>query len=120
MNSPYEQKIHYRLLKILSQENSLTQREMAHKMGISLGKLNYCISGLAEKGFLKVKRFKHAENKKAYTYLLTPRGMEEKIEITIRFLRRKINEYEEIKRQIEELSIELEAYGVREAIKKIS
>ncbi|MEE9421510.1 MAG: MarR family EPS-associated transcriptional regulator [Desulfatiglandaceae bacterium] len=74
--------------------------DMAKKMGISVGKVNFCISELAKKGLIKVKRFKSAKNKLPYSYMLTPRGIEEKGRITVRFLKRKIEEYEEIKCQI--------------------
>ena len=108
MNNPYEQEIRYRLLKILSRYSNLTQREMAKKMGISLGKVNYCLSELAKKGFIKINRFKGSKNKIHYFYILTPRGLEEKARITLSFLRRKIREYEEIKKQIKDLAREVE------------
>jgi EPS-associated MarR family transcriptional regulator len=104
-----EQEIRYRLLKILTQESSLTQRDMAERMGISLGKVNYCLSELAKKGLIKVHRFKSAKNKIPYTYFLTPRGLEEKARLTVKFLKRKLSEYEEIKRQIRDLVLEIEA-----------
>ena len=108
MNNPYEQEIRYRLLKMLIQESNLTQRDMAKKMSISLGKVNYALSELAKKGLIKVIRFKSARNKIPYTYMLTPRGLEEKARLTVNFLRRKISEYEEIKHQISELSLEVD------------
>jgi len=108
MNYPYEQEIWYRLLKLLSRESNLTQRNMAKRMGISLGKVNYCVSELAKRGFIKMNRFKDSSNKIRYIYLLTPRGLEEKASLTLAFLRRKTLEYEETKRQIRELSAELE------------
>ncbi len=107
MNS-LEQEIRYRLLKILSQKSSLSQREMANQMGVSLGKVNFCLSELAKKGLINVNRFKSARNKIPYTYILTPRGLEEKAGLTVRFLKVKIAEYEEIKRQIRELAREIE------------
>ena len=107
MNNLFEQEIRYKLLRVLSEENGLTQRDMARRMGISLGKVNYCLSELARKGLIKVHRFKSAKNKIPYTYLLTPRGMEEKARLTVSFLRRKISEYEQIKRQIAELAREV-------------
>ena len=112
MNNAYEQEIRYRLLKILSAKSNLTQREMARRMGISLGKVNYCLSELAKKGFLKVNRFKESGSKIQYMYLLTPKGMEEKARITLDFLRRKVREYEEIKKQIRELHYELQQEGL--------
>ena len=108
MNTPFEQEIHYRLLKILYEDANLTQREMAREMGISLGKVNFCLSELAKKGFVKVNRFKGSNNKLKYIYVLTPRGLEEKAQITLSFLRRKTREYEEIKRQIRQLAQEVE------------
>ncbi len=108
MNYPYEQEIWYRLLKLLSRESNLTQRNMAKRMGISLGKVNYCVSELAKRGFIKINRFKDSSNKIRYIYLLTPSGLEEKASLTLAFLRRKTLEYEETKRQIRELSAELE------------
>lgn len=108
MNNRYEQEIRYRLLKILIQESNLTQRDMARKMGISLGKVNCALSELAKKGMIKVIRFKSAKNKIPYTYVLTPRGLEEKSRLAVNFLKRKISEYEEIKRQISELAREVE------------
>jgi EPS-associated MarR family transcriptional regulator len=107
MNNRYEQEIRYRLLKVLSQDSNLSQRDMAKRMGISLGKVNYCLSELAKKGLIKVNRFKSAKNKIPYTYMLTPSGLEEKAKLTVTFLKRKLSEYEEIKRQIRELAGEV-------------
>jgi len=82
-------------------------------MGISVGKVNFCISELAKKGLIKVKRFKSAKNKLPYSYMLTPRGIEEKGRITVRFLKRKLAEYEELKQQIGVLTEEVEKNGLR-------
>ena len=103
-----EQEIRYRLLKILSQQSNLSQRDMAKQMGISLGKVNYCVSELAKRGLIDITRFKSAKNKIPYTYVLTPGGMTEKARLTANFLRRKMAEYEEIQRQIAELSREVQ------------
>lgn len=108
MNHNYEQEIRYRLLKVLSQDPNLGQRDMAKRMGISLGKVNYCVSELASKGWIKITRFKSAKKKMPYTYMLTPKGVEEKGRLTLRFLKRKLSEYEEIKKQIRELHCEVE------------
>jgi EPS-associated MarR family transcriptional regulator len=113
MNHLYEQEIHYRLLSLLADEPQLRQLDIARKMGISVGKVNFCISELAKKGLIKVKRFKSAKNKVPYSYMLTPRGIEEKGKITVRFLKRKMSEYKEIKRQIETLTEEVEKNGLR-------
>lgn len=104
----YEQGIHYRLLKMLSKEPNVTQRDMAKRMGISLGKMNYCVTELAAKGWIKIIRFKSAKNKIPYTYPLTPKGLEEKARMTLSFLKRNLSEYEEIKKQIRELHYEVE------------
>ena len=111
MNRPFEQEIHYRLLKILEAEPQLRQLDMARKVGISVGKVNFCISELAKKGIIKVKRFKSSKDKVPYSYMLTPRGIEEKARITARFLKRKLVEYEEIKSQIAVLTEEVEGNG---------
>ena len=108
MNYLYEQEIRYKLLKLLTTEANLSQREMARRMGISLGKTNYVLTELANKGIIKIKRFKSAVNKIPYTYILTPEGLEEKAKITLTFLKRKLSEYEEIKRQIKEIAKEVE------------
>jgi len=113
MNQTYEQEIHYRLLNLLVDESQLRQLDMAKKMGVSVGKVNFCISELAKKGLIKVRRFKSAKNKLPYTYMLTPRGIEEKGKITVKFLKRKLAEYEEIKHQIAVLTEEVEKNGLR-------
>ena len=112
MNHTLEQEIHYRLLTLLSDEPQLRQLDMAERMGISVGKVNYCLSELAKKGLIKVKRFKSAKNKMPYTYKLTHRGIEEKGRMTVRFLKRKLAEYEEIKRQIQDLTEEVNKNGL--------
>jgi EPS-associated MarR family transcriptional regulator len=108
MNSNFEQEIRYQLLQILSRESALSQRDMAERIGISLGKVNFCISELAKRGFIEIIRFKSAKNKMPYTYMLTPRGIQEKAILTVRFLKQKIVEYEEIKHQIKQLASELD------------
>ncbi len=112
MNHTYEQEIRYRLLKILTEEPKLGQRDMAKRMGISLGKVNYCVSELAAKGWIKITRLKSARKKIPYTYMLTPKGLEEKGMLTIKFLKRKVSEYEEIKKQIRELHYEVQQEGL--------
>jgi EPS-associated MarR family transcriptional regulator len=98
---------------LTADESQLRQLDMAKKMGVSVGKVNFCISELAKKGLIKVKRFKSAKNKLPYTYMLTPRGIEEKGRITVKFLKRKLAEYEEIKHQIAVLTEEVEKNGLR-------
>jgi len=93
-------------LKIIENEPHLSQREIAEKMGVSLGKTNYCLKALLDKGFIKVRNFYKNKKKKAYIYFLTPNGIEEKAQVTYRFLQRKINEYETIKAEIKNLKNE--------------
>lgn len=97
---------HYRLLKLLQDNPELTQRELAEAAGISLGKVNYCLKALIGKGLIKAANFRNNPNKKAYAYLLTPKGIEEKARITLRFLQRKQQEYEAIKQELAELQQE--------------
>jgi EPS-associated MarR family transcriptional regulator len=113
MNNAYNQEIHYRLLNLLSEEPRLRQKDIAGKMGISVGKVNYCIAELTRKGLIKVGRFKKSASKLAYAYMLTPQGMEEKGRITVRFLKRKLEEYDEIKRQILALTQDVEENGLQ-------
>ena len=93
----------YHLLKTLESNPELTQRELAREMGISLGKANYCLRALTDKGLVKARNFRNSRNRSAYAYFLTPKGMEEKARVTCRFLKRKLREYEELKQEIEEL-----------------
>lgn len=111
MNNDLEQEIRYRLLTLINKEPDLTQRQIAQRMGISLGKANFAISELAKKGLVKIKRAGNSRNKLGYVYILTPRGIEEKAAVTVNFLKRKIREYDEIKRQISQLTAEVEALG---------
>src|SRR4051812_6324349 len=94
---------HYRLLRIIESRPDASQRELAQAMGVSLGKVNYCISALIERGLVKASNFRNSRNKLAYAYLLTPRGMEQKAITTGQFLGRKMAEYESLKREIAEL-----------------
>jgi EPS-associated MarR family transcriptional regulator len=112
LNNFTQQELSYRLLKLLSRGADLTQRQMAVKMEISLGKVNYCLSELAKKGFIRINRFKDSENKLQYLYKLTPSGLEAKAGLTVNFLKRKMAEYDEIKRQIQELTREAEEAGL--------
>ena len=109
MNTNDDYEIRYRIFKLLGDDPNFTQRQMAAKMGISLGKFNYCLNELVKKGFVKINRFKSSQNKAAYMYILTPHGLEEKTKITVNFLKRKIQEFDEIKRQIQEIAHEAES-----------
>lgn len=99
----------YKILRKLDTEPEVSQRELARELGISLGKANYCLNALIEKGLVKVNNFRQSENKKGYIYLLTPSGVEEKAKITVRFLKYKLAEYETIKAEIEQLQHDVES-----------
>ena len=102
------QDAHYKLLKLLEQNPKASQRELAKDLGVSLGKVNYCIKALIEKGHIKAQNFKNAHNKAAYLYLLTPKGVNAKARITAAYLQRKIEDYESLRGEIEQLQAEIE------------
>lgn len=91
------------LRKIKSKPNS-SQRELASELGFSLGKLNYCLKALKKKGLIKIKNFQNNSNKLGYAYILTPSGVTAKARLTLNFMKRKMNEYDELKREYEEKS----------------
>lgn len=93
----------YKILKLIEENPSVSQRELASRLGISVGKANYCLKALVDVGVLKVSNFRNSKNKMAYMYLLTPRGFEEKASITVRFLKYKLQEYQNLQVEIEEL-----------------
>lgn len=105
---------HYGLLKTLEENPELSQRDLAKRLGVSLGKVNFCLNALVEKGSLKINNFRNSDNKLAYAYLLTPRGVEEKARITVQFLKYKVQEYERLRAEIEELQREAEQKGLLE------
>ncbi len=84
----------FRVMNLLQDKPDMTQRELAQKLGISLGGLNFCLKALIDKGWVKMHNFSQSKNKFGYVYLLTPVGLAEKTFITARFLKRKMREYE--------------------------
>ncbi len=102
------EEMHYRLLRLLAEEPELSQRELARRLGVSLGKVNYCVRALVDKGLVKAGNFYRNPNKAAYLYQLTPRGIAERAAITLRFLRRKEAEHQALLDEIEELRQEVE------------
>lgn len=97
----------YRVLKILEQEPHLTQRQLAKKLGISLGKAHYLIKSLINVGWVKFENFQQSDNKLSYAYILTPKGIVEKSAITTQFLSRKKREYNELQKEIAQLQKEV-------------
>lgn len=96
----------YKILKELEANPEISQRELAKGLGISLGKTNFCIQALIEKGFVKANNFRNSQNKKAYIYCLTPKGIEARASITLQFLKYKMAEYQTLKTEIERLQHE--------------
>jgi len=101
----------YKILKILEENPDYTQRKIAKELGFSLGKVNYVISALIDKGIIKLHRFIKSKNKSGYRYILTPKGIKEKYKITKEFLERKLKEYEQIKQEIDEAKRGLEYHN---------
>jgi len=97
----------YKILRLLEEDPQMSQRALARALGISLGKVNYCLQALIDRGLIKANNFKNSKNKQAYMYLLTPRGISEKARVTVRFLKYKMSEYESLQREIELLRQEL-------------
>ena len=98
----------YQLLKLLTEHPESTQRELAAAMGVSLGKANYCIKALIEKGLVKTDNFRRNPKKGVYAYLLTPEGVQEKARVTVRFLHRKMAEYDALQAEIAALRREVD------------
>ncbi len=98
---------YFRIMKLLQDKPDMTQRELADKVGSSLGGLNYCLRALIDKGWIKMHNFSQSKNKFGYAYLLTPVGLAEKTLITARFLKRKMREYEALKVEITAMKVEV-------------
>ena len=105
---------HWKVLRLLEINPRINQRELAAALGVSLGKVNYCLKALLEKGLLKIQNFQGSKRKLAYAYVLTPAGIREKAALTGRFLKRKVEEYELLKAEIESLQQEINKAGATE------
>ncbi len=103
------------LLKLLQDQPQMSQRDLAQAMGVSLGKANYCVKALMDKGLVKLERFRANPDKRYYAYLLTPAGLKEKTRITMEFLRYKLAEYEALEKEIEQLRGNLENRRIQSA-----
>lgn len=106
--SPLNENTRFTVLRLLEINPQMTQRDLAQAMGVSLGKTNYCLKALLDKGLLKVHNFQSSQRKLAYAYLLTPSGIAEKAALTGRFLQRKMDEFEALKAEIASLQSEAE------------
>jgi EPS-associated MarR family transcriptional regulator len=95
--------VQYKLMRLVAANPQLSQRELARELGLSLGKVNYCLQALIQRGSVKATNFTNSQNKAAYMYLLTPRGIEEKARLTVRFLKAKVREYEALRAEIKQM-----------------
>jgi EPS-associated MarR family transcriptional regulator len=107
MNEPLDEETHYKLLSLLEENPDISQRKMAEAMGVSVGKINYCIKALVNVGHIKLKNFAKSANKIGYAYFLTPKGVKEKAAVTLRFLELKQKQYDKIKKEISFLQEEI-------------
>jgi EPS-associated MarR family transcriptional regulator len=110
----------YEIIRLLEANPEMSQRDVARELGVSLGKTNYCLKALIDKGWIKVSNFKNSQNRTAYLYLLTPRGIEEKANLALRFLQRKIREVESLREEIEQLRKETEGRNRNEMRSDVS
>ena len=95
-----DQEDHFDVLRKIQQKPESTQRELAEELGFSLGKLNYCLKALQSKGLIKIENFKKNPNKLNYFYVLTPKGIAQKTKLTLNYMKRKMKEYDELKREL--------------------
>lgn len=107
-DSPKHDESHLKALRLLEDNPGMSQRELSEALGVSLGKTNYCVKALLDKGLLKMQNFRNSKNKLAYAYLLTPAGFAAKADLTARFLKYKVSEYENLRKEIDSLRSELE------------
>lgn len=103
--------IHFKMLSTLEDDPTITQRELAKEIGISLGAVNFCLKALIEIGHIKINNFQKNSNKSSYLYLLTPKGISKKANLTTNFLKRKIKEYEELKNEIHRIQQKLKTHN---------
>ena len=102
------EEIDYKVIKLIEQDAEISQRALSKELGVSLGKINYCLKALIDKGWIKAKNFKNSQNKLAYRYVLTPQGIQQKAVLTSQFLKRKLAEYEHLQKEIEDLQSEVQ------------
>lgn len=107
MNTKLDDEISYKILKLLEENPDMSQRQLAEELGVSVGKINYCMKALIQVGLVKMANFARSKNKAGYAYVLTPKGVSEKALVTKRFLSNKINQYERLRREIAILKLEI-------------
>ena len=101
MNKMDDNQDHFNVMREIQKHPKTSQRDLAQNLGFSLGKLNYCLKALQQKGLIKMKNFEKNPNKLNYIYVLTPKGISEKAKLTINFMKRKMKEYDELKKELE-------------------
>ena len=99
MNKKRDNQDHFNVMREIQKRSKTSQRDLAEQLGFSLGKLNYCLKALQQKGLLKIKNFQENTNKLNYIYVLTPKGITEKTKLTVNFMKRKMKEYEELREE---------------------
>ena len=100
--------VHYKLMRLLNEHPEMSQRDIARELGVSLGKVNYCLRSLIKMGWIKATNFTNSQNKAAYMYVLTPRGIEQKAGLTLQFLQARMREYEALRAEIKQIRREVE------------
>nr|WP_083757460.1 MarR family EPS-associated transcriptional regulator [Janthinobacterium sp. Marseille] len=113
-NSTSHEENHLKVLRLLEGNPHMNQRDLADSLGVSLGKVNYCIKALIDKGLIKIQNFRSSNNKLAYAYLLTPLGITEKANLTGRFLKYKLAEYERLNAEIQLLKREIDCAKIKD------
>lgn len=108
-NDTLQEEAHLRVLRLINRDPEMSQRVLAEHLGISLGKANYLLRGLVEKGLVKVQNFRNSENRWGYLYQLTPTGIEHKAFITLRYMKRRMAEYEALREEIDQLQRDLDS-----------
>lgn len=106
--SKAQEDVRFRVLRLLQDNPEMSQRDIAAAVGISVGGVHYCLSALIDKGLVKLGNFSAAQDKRRYAYILTPKGLSEKTALTSQFLKRKMEEYEALKEEIDVLRSEME------------
>ena len=101
MNKMDDNQDHFNVMRKIDKQPQSSQRDLAEELGFSLGKLNYCLKKLKEKGLIKIRNFEKNPNKLNYIYILTPKGITEKTKLTVSFMKRKMEEYEELKKELD-------------------
>ncbi len=104
MNMKNDNTDQFELLRKIQKNPNFSQRELANELGVSLGKLNYCLKALKNKGLIKIQNFTKNPNKLNYIYVLTPKGIAEKAKLTLNFMKRKMQEYEDLKEELEKIN----------------